>query len=71
MIYKVSYVVMGGHHPGIIINQDAPPQVGDVVSFGGRRFRVEEVKDLMPPRGDFAYLHVTVRLAESPDDEAG
>jgi hypothetical protein len=68
MIYKVSYVVIGGHHPGIIINQDIPPQVGDIVSFGGQGFRVEEVKDLMPPRGDFAYLHVTVRPLEAAEE---
>lgn len=68
MIYKVSYVVLGGHHPGIITNQDAPPQVGDVVSLGGHQFRVQEVKDLMPPRGDFAYLHVTVRPLDAVED---
>jgi hypothetical protein len=61
MIYKVSYVVVGGHHPGVIVNQDTPPRVGDVVVFGGERFRILEVTDLIPPRGDFAYLHVTAR----------
>jgi hypothetical protein len=28
MIYKVSYVVVGRPHPGEIVNQDAPPEVG-------------------------------------------
>ncbi|MGD1992012.1 MAG: hypothetical protein PVI59_02355 [Anaerolineae bacterium] len=65
MIYKVSYVVIGGHHPGVIVNQDRAPRVGEVVSFGGYQFRIQEVKDLMPPRGDFAYLHVTVRPLEA------
>ncbi|HHS96341.1 MAG TPA: hypothetical protein ENK08_00340 [Chloroflexi bacterium] len=61
MIYKVSYVVVGGAHPGAILNQDAPPQVGEVVELGGMRFEVVEVADLIPPQGDFAYLHVTLR----------
>jgi len=67
MIYKVSYVVVGGRHPGTIVNRDTPPQLGEVVELGGERFRVMEMADLIPPRGDFAYLHVTVRPLE-PDE---
>jgi len=59
MIYKVSYVVVGQPHPGEIINQDVPPKVGDRLTLGGEEFEVIEVIDLAPPRGDFAYLHVT------------
>jgi len=65
VIYKVSYVVVGDRHPGVILNQDAAPQLGQVVEFGGRRVEVVEVTDLIPPQGDFAYPHVTVR----PTDE--
>lgn len=61
MIYKVSYVVLGGQHPGAIVSQETAPQVGEVVVLGGERFEVVEVVDLIPPRGDFAYLHVTLR----------
>ncbi len=61
MIYKVSYVVLGGRHPGAILNQDTPPRLGEVVVFGEDRFEVVEVADLIPPHGDFAYLHVTLR----------
>ncbi len=61
MIYKVSYVVVGGQHPGAIVNRDTPPQVGEVVELGKKRFEVVEVADLIPPQGDFAYLHVTLR----------
>jgi hypothetical protein len=64
MIYKVSYVVVGGSHPGAIVNQDAAPRLGEVVELGGKRFEVAEVTDLIPPRGDFAYLHVTLRPAD-------
>jgi len=69
MIYKVSYVVVGGRHPGAILNQDAPPRLGQVVELGGERFEVVEVADLIPPQGDFAYLHVT--LWPLPTTDAG
>ena len=59
MIYKVSYVVVGKTHLGVIVNLDAPPRVGDQVQLGDEMFEVVEVIDLIPPRGDFAYLHVT------------
>ncbi len=59
MIYKVSYVVVGKPHLGVIVNLDAPPRVGDRVQLGDEVFEVIEVIDLIPPRGDFAYLHAT------------
>jgi len=61
MIYKVSYVVTDKPHPGEIVNLDAPPRVGDRVQLGDETYEVTEVIDLIPPRGDFAYLHVTCR----------
>lgn len=61
MIYKVSYVVLGGRHPGAIVNRDTPPRLGEVIALGEDRFEVVEVTDLIPPQGDFAYLHVTLR----------
>lgn len=61
MIYKVSYVVTGGDFPGAIVNQDTPPQLGEVVELGKDEFEIIEVTDLIPPQGDFAYLHVTVK----------
>jgi len=59
VIYKVSYVVVGKPHLGVIVNLDAPPRVGDRVQLGDEVFEVIEVIDLIPPRGDFAYLHAT------------
>ncbi|MGD1995562.1 MAG: hypothetical protein PVH62_02200 [Anaerolineae bacterium] len=67
MIYKVSYVVIGGSHPGAIVNQDRPPRLGEMVELGGERFEVMEVADLIPPQGDFAYLHVTVRQTKEKE----
>jgi hypothetical protein len=64
MIYKVSYVVVGKPHPGEIVNMDTPPRVGDQVVLGDETFEVTEVVDLIPPRGEFAYLHVTCRPTE-------
>ncbi|MFV9674278.1 MAG: hypothetical protein ACNYZI_02735 [Anaerolineales bacterium] len=64
-IYKVSYVVSGEDHPGAILNSEISPRQGDVISLGSSEFEVIEVIDLIPPRGDFHYLHATlVRTTE-------
>ncbi|MFQ5921905.1 MAG: hypothetical protein ACE5M4_03610 [Anaerolineales bacterium] len=60
-IYKVSYVVQGGEHPGAIVNEDEKPELGQRVTLGSKEFEIIEVVDLMPARGDFSFLHVTVR----------
>ncbi len=62
-VYKVSYVVTGEDHPGAILNRDDPPRVGETVKLGDRSFEVVEVKDLMPSRGEFHFLHATLRPA--------
>jgi len=64
MIYKVSYVVVDRPDLGSIVNLDAPPRVGDRVELGDEICEVVEVIDLIPPREDFAYLHVTCRLVD-------
>jgi hypothetical protein len=61
MIYKVSYVVVGKLHLSAIANLDTPPRVGDHVQLGDETCEITEVIDLIPPREDFAYLHVTCR----------
>jgi hypothetical protein len=63
MIYKVSFVVQGGTHPGGIQNLEERPQIGDVLALGNQEFEIIEVMEIIPPRGDFAYLHATCRLA--------
>lgn len=60
-VYKVSYVVRGGSHPGAIINEDRRPEIGQRVKLGVQEFEVVEVVDLMPSRGDFSFLHVTLQ----------
>ncbi len=59
MIYKVSFVITGKPHPGEIVNMDTQPRVGDQVELGDEMFEITQVIELMPPRGEFAYLHVT------------
>ena len=64
MIYKVSYVVQGGDHPGAIVNEEEKPELGKKVMLGSNEFEVVEIVDLMPARGDFSFLHVTVKAIE-------
>lgn len=61
MIYKVSFVVQGGTHPGGIQNLDQRPEVGDQLDLAGLKIEIVEVLEIIPPRGDFAYLHATCR----------
>jgi hypothetical protein len=68
MIYKVSYVVLGGQHPGAIRNQSEAPKVGDRVRLGRKYFSIVEVSELIPPREDFQFLHATLRpLSKEPE----
>lgn len=60
MIYKVSYVVQSGEYPGSIKNEDTEPQVGDRVMVGPVECEIIEVLQIMPPRGEFTWLHATV-----------
>ena len=60
-IYKVSYVVSGEEHPGAILNTEKRPRRGDDIKLGSRKFKVIEVIDLMPPKGEFRYLHATLQ----------
>jgi hypothetical protein len=64
-VYKVSFVILGGNQPGTIVNLSRSPQVGEKVKLGEGFYRVEEVVDLLPPRGDFHYVHVTCRPVNS------
>ncbi len=64
MIYKVSYVVVGGEYPGGIKNETEKPEVGDVVQIGRVKFQVTEVHEIIPPRDDFQFLHATIKPIE-------
>jgi hypothetical protein len=63
-VYKVSYVVKGSEHPGTIANADHRPAIGEKVKLGDDNFVIVEVIDLMPPRGDFHFIHATCQPAE-------
>lgn len=71
MTYKVSYVVMGGEHPGAIVNEIERPMVGGQVQIGKNTFEIVEIAEVMPPRGDFAFLHATVRFVKKLEEAAG
>lgn len=60
-VYKVSYVVLGGNHPGAIMNTEKRPKAGEHIKLGKREFEVVEVIPLIPSRGEFNYLHVTLK----------
>jgi hypothetical protein len=63
-IYKVSYVIKGSEHPGGIINLAEKPIEGETLQIGELLLEVLEVIELMPPRGDFYYIHTTCRIHE-------
>lgn len=62
-VYKVSIVISDGSHPGAILNLKNRPEVGDLIKLNGGKFKVLEVIELMPPRGDFFFLHLTCQPA--------
>ncbi len=68
IFYKVSYVVLGGEYTGAIMNVDKRPDMGDEVSFDDNVFEVVEVMELMPPVGNFAFLHATCKFLREVGD---
>ncbi len=64
-MYKVSIVVPGRRDVGGIQNMNQEPQPGDIVKLGTEKYEIIEVAELMPPRGDFAFLHATCKPAKN------
>ncbi len=62
--YKVSIVILGQEHGGAIVNLNDMPQVGQRVQVGETEVEIVEIMELMPPRGDFHFLHATCRTVE-------
>lgn len=60
MIYKVSYVVEDDSSPGIIRTQPERPQRDDPVIIHGRKFRVVDVAEIIPPKNNEVFLLVTL-----------
>lgn len=69
MNYKVSYVFLKEDHPGAIISQKRAPQLGDKIQLGDYWCEVMEIKDLLPPKGDLAYLHVSCKATRPPEED--
>ena len=65
MVFKVSLVIPGVEHGGAIFNLPERPQVGDHLKIGEMEVEVVEVVDLLPPRGNFQYLHATCKVVGS------
>jgi hypothetical protein len=63
-VYKVSYVVKSSNHPGGIINFSEEPRPGDTFQVGDLKLVILEVIELMPPRGEFYYIHATCQRAD-------
>ena len=64
MIYKVSLVVPGRRDLSTLQNMEQQPKPGDQIQVGTQTIEIVEVIELMPPRGDFAYMHATCKLVE-------
>ncbi|MGQ9628295.1 MAG: hypothetical protein ACUVV0_15500 [Anaerolineae bacterium] len=64
MIYIVSYVIPDRQHSGTIQSEEKRPEVGEIVRLGDVTCKVLEVQELVPPRGDFCYLHVSCKIVE-------
>jgi len=63
-VWKVSYVVKGSSQAGGIVNLDHSPETGEILKIGGDQLEVLEVLELIPPRGEFHYIHVTCKAIQ-------
>lgn len=61
IICKVSVVVPGHPALGAIISTNSLPQVGDRLAVGEREMEVLEIRDLLPPRDEFHFMHATCK----------
>jgi hypothetical protein len=62
MVCKVSIVIPASQHGGAILDLSAIPKVGDRIPLGDAIVEIMEVTELLPPRGDFHFVHATCRL---------
>ncbi len=65
--YKISYFVPNSNHPGGIVNLETRPKKGGLIKIGGTQYHVQEVIELIPPKGKFHYLHVTCNPVSNLD----
>ena len=62
LMMREAYTQWMRDHSGAIVNLQERPQVGQHLRVGDLEVEVVEVIDLLPPRGDFYFLHATCRL---------
>ena len=63
-VYKLSIVVPGRRDIGGILNLEQKPKSGDIVVLGREQYKIADLVELMPPRGNFVYLHAVCQAAE-------
>jgi hypothetical protein len=59
MVCKLSIVIPAGGHAGAIIDTAHIPHVGERIRLGSTVIEILEVRELLPPRGEFRFLHAT------------
>ena len=69
-IYKLSIVVPGRRDIGGILNLDKEPKSGDTILLGREAYKIADLVELMPPRGNFVFLHAICQPAEKSDPPA-
>lgn len=65
--YKLSIVVPDRRDIGGILNLEKEPQPGDVILLGREEYKIVDIVELMPPRGNFVYLHAICQPLEKND----
>ena len=63
-VYKLSIVVPGRRDIGGILNLEKEPKAGDLVLLGQEEYKIADLVELMPPRGNFVYLHAVCQRAD-------
>ena len=62
-VWKVSYVVEDSSQASGIINLNHAPEPGEIIKIGSLHLQVVEVFELIPPKGEFHYIHATCKLS--------
>ena len=66
-VWKVSYVVKESSQAGGIINLDHALKPGEFIEIGRYKLEVLEAFELIPPRGEFHYVHATCKVVEADE----
>lgn len=66
-VYKLSIVVPGRRDIGGILNLEKEPKSDDTILLGREAYKIVDIVELMPPRGNFVYLHAICQPLEKND----